>query len=332
MIVLGIESSCDETAVALVEDGRKVLGQVIRSQIDTHKIYGGVVPEIASRQHLEAIHPLLDTLFHDTGKTLEDVDLIAATRGPGLVGALLVGLSSARALALAKNIPFVGVNHMEGHIAANALSHPDLKPPFVALVVSGGHTYLLDVSDWTEMTLYGRTVDDACGEAYDKVARAIGLGYPGGPVVDRLAAEGRDVFDFPRVRLEKDGYDFSFSGLKTAVINRLHQAEQKGEDLDPKDVCASFQAAVIDVLVEKTMALLEETKRDALVVAGGVSANRGLRSALEKACQARGISLYAPDFQYCTDNAAMIAAAGYFDFISGTYDTTGHVDPNLGLC
>lgn len=330
MITLGIESSCDETSVALVEDGRKILSNVISSQIDTHKLYGGVVPEIASRQHVEAINLVLDQALREAGMTLEDVDVLGVTRGPGLIGALLVGLSAAKALALALDKPLVGVNHMHGHICANYLAHPDLEPPFISLVVSGGHTYLLEVEDYLTFKVHGQTRDDAAGEAFDKVARALGIGYPGGPIVDKLAKEGQDIYDFPRVFLEKDSYDFSFSGLKTAVMNFLNQERQKGHEPRVQDVCASFQGAVMDVLVEKSMKLLKDRGHKTLVLSGGVAANSYLKERLEKACQAEGFKLYYPPNILCTDNGAMIASASYYTYQKNAGDCL-LADPNLGI-
>lgn len=332
MITLGIESSCDETAAAVVRDGREVLSNVVATQIEIHKKFGGVVPEIASRKHVESFNPVLDRALEEAGVTLEDIDVIGATRGPGLIGALLVGLSGAKALAFAMEKPFVGVNHMEGHVCANYLSHPELEPPFTGLIVSGGHTYLIDVTDYIGFELIGRTVDDAAGEAFDKVARAMGIGYPGGPIVDKLSKEGNSqAVDFPRVWLDKDSYDFSFSGLKTAVINYLHNMEQRGKEVSVPDVCASFQAAVVEVLAEKTMRLAEERNRDTIVISGGVAANDGLRRELEKRTEEAGKKLYYPERKYCTDNGAMIASATYYNYIKGDYDTEGMADPNLGL-
>ena len=281
MLTLGVESSCDETSVAVVRDGREILSNMISSQIEIHRLFGGVVPEIASRKHVSAILPMLDLALEEAGVTMEDVDLICATRGPGLIGALLVGLTAARGLALASHKPFVGVNHIRGHICANYLTHKDLEPPFVGLIVSGGHSYLIHVTDYVEFTLYGKTRDDAAGEAFDKVARAMGIGYPGGPVIDKLAKEGEKTYDLPRVMLEADSYDFSFSGLKTAVLNELNQAKQKGEEIRVADMAASFQAAVIDVLVEKSFRLARGLGEKTIVLAGGVSANSGLRAAME---------------------------------------------------
>ena len=332
MITLAVESSCDETSVAVVEDGRKILSNVIASQIDTHKKFGGVVPEIASREHVEAINTVFQEAIEEAKITVEDIDLVVATRGPGLIGALLVGLSAAKAFAYAINRPFIGVNHIIGHVCANYLSHEELKPPFAGLIISGGHTYLLKVKDYVDFELVGRTRDDATGEAFDKVARSMGIGYPGGPVIDKLAKEGNpNAVEFPRIMLEENSYDFSFSGLKTSVINYLHNKEQKGEEIIVKDVAASFQQAVIDVLVEKTFRLAHEYNFDKIVISGGVSANDGIRSAFEKRGEEEGIKIYYPKKILCTDNAAMIASAGYYLYKSGNYDKETTANPNLGL-
>lgn len=331
MKVLAIETSCDETAAAVVEDGREVLSNIISSQIATHKKFGGVVPEIASRQHVEAINTVLDQAIKESGIKLCDIDLVAATRGPGLVGALLVGLSSAKALAYAIGKPFIGVNHIYGHVCANYISHKDLEPPFIGLIVSGGHTYLVRVRDYVDFELIGRTRDDACGEAYDKVARAMGIGYPGGPVIDRLAKKGKADIDFPRVMLEEDSYDFSFSGLKTAVINYLHHMEQKKEKYRVEDVAASFQNAVIDVLVDKSIRLAKRERLNKIVIAGGVSANSALRERLKESAAEEGIGVYYPDLGLCTDNAAMIGSLGYYVYKSGKIDGDFYARPNLSL-
>ena len=330
MLTLGVESSCDETSVAVVRDGREILSNMISSQIEIHRLFGGVVPEIASRKHVSAILPMLDLALEEAGITMEDVDLICATRGPGLIGALLVGLTAARGLALASHKPFVGVNHIRGHICANYLTHKDLEPPFVGLIVSGGHSYLIHVTDYVDFTLYGKTRDDAAGEAFDKVARAMGIGYPGGPVIDKLAKEGEETYDLPRVMLEADSYDFSFSGLKTAVLNELNQAKQKGEEIRVADMAASFQAAVIDVLVEKSFRLAKELGEKTIVLAGGVSANSALRAAMEGRGEREGVAIYYPDPVLCTDNAAMIASVGYYSHLKGE-ECEVYADPNLGL-
>lgn len=330
MITLGIESSCDETSVAIVRDGREVLSNIIASQIDVHKKYGGVVPEIASRKHVEAISQVIDEAFKEAEISYDDLDMICATRGPGLIGALLVGLSAGRTMAYALDKPFVGVNHMMGHICANYISNKELEPPFICLVVSGGHTYLLDVKDYTEFKLIGRTLDDAAGEAYDKISRVLGLGYPGGPEIEKAARDGEDIYNYPRVMIN-DGYDFSFSGLKTAVINHLHNMEQKNESYRIEDVARSFQDAVIDVLVEKTIRLTEERNLDKIVLSGGVSANGELRRRMEEASNEHGYRVYYPEKILCTDNAAMIASAGYYEYKSGKYENNVTAKPNLGL-
>ena len=330
MLTLGVESSCDETSVAVVRDGREILSNMISSQIEIHRLFGGVVPEIASRKHVSAILPMLDLALEEAGITMDDVDLICATRGPGLIGALLVGLTAARGLALANHKPFVGVNHIRGHICANYLTHKELEPPFVGLIVSGGHSYLIHVTDYVDFTLHGKTRDDAAGEAFDKVARAMGIGYPGGPVIDKLAKEGKETYELPRVMLEPDSYDFSFSGLKTAVLNELNQAKQKGEEIRVADMAASFQAAVIDVLVEKSFRLAKELGEKTIVLAGGVSANSALRAAMESRGEREGVAIYYPDPVLCTDNAAMIASVGYYSYLKGEEGEV-YADPNLGL-
>lgn len=330
MLTLGIESSCDETSVAVVKDGREILSNIISSQIEIHRLFGGVVPEIASRKHVSAILPVIDLALEEAKITMDDVDIIAATRGPGLIGALLVGLTAGRGLALATGKPFVGVNHIRGHVCANYLTHPDLEPPFVGLIVSGGHSYLIHVEDYIDFTLYGKTRDDAAGEAFDKVARAMDIGYPGGPVIDKLAKEGKETYELPRVMLERGSYDFSFSGLKTAVLNELNNAKQKGEEIRVADMAASFQNAVVDVLTEKTYCLAHELGEKKIVLAGGVSANSGLRAAMEKRGAEEGIEVYYPDPILCTDNGAMIASVGYYSYMKGEEESV-FADPNLGL-
>ncbi|WP_394274220.1 tRNA (adenosine(37)-N6)-threonylcarbamoyltransferase complex transferase subunit TsaD [Peptoniphilus lacydonensis] len=331
MKVLAFESSCDETSVAVVENGREVLSNVIASQIDTHKKFGGVVPEIASRQHVEAINTVLKEGLDEADVDLDDIDLIAATKGPGLIGALLVGLSAGKALALAENKPFVGVNHIEGHVCANYISSRDLEPPFVGLIISGGHTYLIEVKDYIDFTLYGRTVDDAVGEAFDKVARSLGLPYPGGPVIDKLAKEGKETIEFPRVMIKDENYNFSFSGLKTAVLNYLNSSKLRGEEIVVEDVCKSFQEAVVDVLLEKTFRLAKEKKLDKVVLSGGVSANSRIREAFVEKGKKENIKIFYPDLKLCTDNAAMIASAAYYNYISGKVEKENFANPNLGL-
>lgn len=315
---LAIETSCDETSVAILENGRKVLSNVVVSQISIHEAFGGVVPEVASRKHVEMMNPVIRQALKEANLTLADCDHIAVTYGPGLVGALLVGVTSAKALSYALNKPLVGVNHIEGHIYANFIAHPELEPPFLCLVVSGGHTHLVEVKDYSTYRILGQTRDDAAGEAYDKVARAIGLGYPGGPKIDKLSEEGDpEAIDFPRVFLEPDSYDFSFSGLKSAVLNYLHRHRQKGEPVNEADVAASFQAAVIEVLVEKTFRAAKELGYPAVVMAGGVSANRHLRAAFQSKAEREGRKFYFPPIELCTDNAAMIGCAGYYQYLAG---------------
>ena len=331
MKVLAVESSCDETSVAVVEDGRKVYSNVIASQIDTHKKFGGVVPEIASRQHVEAINTVLKEGLDEAGVDLNDIDIIAATKGPGLIGALLVGLSAGKTLALAANKPFVGVNHIVGHVCANYISFKDLEPPFIGLIISGGHTYLIEVKDYVDFTLHGRTVDDAVGEAFDKVARSMGIGYPGGPIVDKLAKEGKETIDFPRVMIKEDNYNFSFSGLKTAVLNYLNSTKLRGEEIVIEDVCKSFQEAVVDVLLEKSFRLAREKNMDKIVLCGGVSANSRIREAFEEKGDKENIKIFYPELKLCTDNAAMIASAAYYEYMAGNLDEKNFANPNLGL-
>lgn len=331
--IMAIESSCDETSVAIVKNGREVISNVISSQIDMHKKFGGVVPEVASRMHLEVINNIVREALDEAKITLEEIDAIAVTKGPGLVGALLVGISEAKALSYACKKPLIGVNHMKGHICAALIIHKELEPPFICLLVSGGHTYLVHVKDYNDMEVIGKTIDDACGEAYDKVARCLGMNYPGGPEVEKLAKLGNEeAIDFPRVMLDKNSYNFSFSGLKTAVLNYLNSKKQKNEEISKEDVCASFQRAVFDVLIYKTERLMKEKNLDKLVVSGGVSANNTLRAEIEKMCEKNNFKSYFPSKILCTDNAAMIASSGYYEYISGVRsDLTLNVEPNLEL-
>ena len=331
MKVLAVESSCDETSVAVVKDGREVYSNVIASQIDTHKKFGGVVPEIASRQHVEAINTVLKEGLDQAGVKLEDIDIIAATKGPGLIGALLVGLSAGKALALATGKPFVGVNHIVGHVCANYISFKDLEPPFIGLIISGGHTYLIEVKDYVDFTLHGRTVDDAVGEAFDKVARSLGLAYPGGPLIDALAKKGKETIEFPRVMIKEDNYNFSFSGLKTAVLNYLNSTRLRGKEIVTEDVCKSFQEAVVDVLLEKSFRLAREKDMDKIVLCGGVSANSRIREAFEERGREENIKIFYPELKLCTDNAAMIASAAYYEYMAGKVDEENFANPNLGL-
>ena len=330
-LILGIESSCDETAAAVVANGRKVLSNVIYSQVPVHTLYGGVVPEIASRAHVEKINQVIRKALSDAGKTIEDMDAIAVTYGPGLVGPLLVGVNAAKALSYSTKKPLVAVNHIEGHISANYIDCKELEPPFICLVASGGHSHIVRVDDYGSYTIIGRTHDDAAGEAFDKVARAIGLGYPGGPKVDALAKEGNPkAIDFPRAAVGDSPYDFSFSGLKSAVLNYLNSCEMKGIEVNKADVAASFQQAVIDVLTEHTMRAAREFRCDRVALAGGVAANSGLRDSVKAAAESEGMNFYMPELIYCTDNAAMIGAAGYYDFIAGKRADMGlNAIPNL---
>lgn len=317
--ILAIESSCDETATSVVRNGREVLSNVIYSQIALHTEYGGVVPEIASRKHIEKINQVIDQALEQAECTLDDIDAIAVTYGPGLVGALLVGVSAAKSIAFAKDIPLVGVHHIEGHISANYIENLDLEPPFVCLVVSGGHSHLVVVEDYGKYKILGRTRDDAAGEAFDKVARAIGLGYPGGPKIDKVSKQGNpDAIHFPRAKVDESEYDFSFSGLKSAVLNYINQAEMKGEKIVVEDVAASFQKAVVDVLVDHSVAAVNKYGLKKFAIAGGVASNSTLRAAFEKRCDEEGIEFFHPSPVYCTDNAAMIGVAGYYEFINGT--------------
>lgn len=332
MLILAIETSCDETSAAVVKNGKEVLSNAISSQIALHEKFGGVVPEVASRKHVEKMNPILSEALEEAGVTLEDIDGVAVTYGPGLVGALLVGLAEAKALAFALDVPLIGVHHIEGHISANYIEH-DLRPPFICMVVSGGHSHLVRVEDYGRYRILGRTRDDAVGEAYDKVARSIGLGYPGGPKIDALAKEGNPkAIDFPRAWLESDTYDFSFSGVKSAVLNYLNQMTMRQEPIVPADVAASFQEAVIDVIVTKTMRAAEAEGLKNIALAGGVASNSRLREAMKEAADARGLNLYYPSPIYCTDNAAMIGVAGYYDHKNGiVHDMSLNAVSNLQL-
>lgn len=333
ILILAIESSCDETAAAVVKNGREVLSNVISSQIALHTLYGGVVPEIASRKHIEKINQVIEEALSEAKVTLDDITAIGVTYGPGLVGALLVGVAEAKAISFAKNLPLVGVHHIEGHISANFIEHKDLKPPFACLVVSGGHTHLVIVKDYGVYDIIGKTRDDAAGEAFDKVARAIGLGYPGGPKIDRVSKAGNpDAIEFPRAHVENSPYDFSFSGVKSSVLNYLNSCEMKGEEVVAADVAASFQKAVVDVLVEHSVRAVKELEMNKLAMAGGVASNSCLRAAMQEACEKEGIELYYPSTIFCTDNAAMIGAAAYYEYIKGVrHDLDLNAVPNLKL-
>lgn len=318
ILILAIETSCDETAAAVVKNGREVLSNIIYSQIELHKIYGGVVPEIASRKHIEKINHVIEAALSEAGVTLDDINAIGVTYGPGLVGALLVGVAEAKAISFARNIPLVGVHHIEGHICANYIENKELAPPFLCLVVSGGHTHLVMAKDYGEYEIIGRTRDDAAGEAFDKVARALGLGYPGGPKIDKLSREGdKNAVLFPRAQIEGAPYDFSFSGLKSAVLNYLNSCEMKNEPVNKADIAASFQEAVIDVLVSKAIAAAIEYKVDKLALAGGVAANSSLRNSMAAACRENNLNFFYPSPVLCTDNAAMIGTAAYYEYIKG---------------
>lgn len=331
MKLLAFESSCDETSCAVIENGRTILSDVISSQVPIHKKFGGVVPEIASRHHIEDVLPVAEEALSEANCSWQDMDAIAVTQGPGLVGALLVGVAAAKAAAWALGKPLIAVNHMEGHIFANLLQYPDLEPPFLSLVVSGGHTMLVVVKDYNTFELLGQTRDDAAGEAFDKIARVMGYPYPGGPHIDRLAKEGNpDAIHFPMAMAKEHNFDFSFSGLKSAVINYLHTADMKKETVSHEDVAASFQKAVVDVLVTKTMAAIDQTGLSTIALAGGVAANSGLREALGNACEARGIRMCRPDPVLCTDNGAMIGCRAYYMALAGDFaPMTLNADPRL---
>ena len=318
VVILAIESSCDETAAAVVKNGRTVLSSVISSQIATHTVYGGVVPEIASREHIKAINYVIRRALAEADMRLSDLTAIGVTYGPGLVGARLVGVAEAKALAYGAGKPLVGVHHIEGHVSANFIEHPDLEPPFVCLIVSGGHTHLVIVKDYGEFEIIGRTRDDAAGEAFDKVARAVGLGYPGGPKVDRAAKEGNPhAVEFPRGKIDGSPYDFTFSGLKSAVLNYINHAKMTGEEIAVPDLAASFQNSVVDSLVSRTVAAAKEYGYRKVAIAGGVASNSALRAAMEEACRRRNLRCYYPSPILCTDNAAMIGAAAYYEYRKG---------------
>lgn len=332
-LILAIESSCDETAAAVVKNGRTVLSNVISSQIELHKLYGGVVPEIASRKHIEKINQVIEEALGEAQVTLDDLDAIGVTYGPGLVGALLVGVAEAKAISYAKNLPLVGVHHIEGHVSANYIEHLELEPPFLCLIVSGGHTHLVIVKDYGEFEILGRTRDDAAGEAFDKVARAIGLGYPGGPKIDKLSLEGNpDAIVFPKGRIDGAPYDFSFSGVKSAVLNYLNQAKMQGREINRADLAASFQKSVTEVLVEHTVQAAKDYNMKKVAMAGGVAANQHLRAAMREACIREGYQFYYPSPIFCTDNAAMIGAAAYYEYKKGTrHGWDLNAVPNLRL-
>ncbi len=335
MNILAFESTCDETAVAVVRDGREVLSDAIASQVDMHTLYGGVVPEIASRKHVEAIAGLADKALTDAGLTKGDIDAVAVSYAPGLIGAVLVGVNFAKSAAMALGVPLIPVHHIRGHIAANYIAHPDLEPPFVCLCVSGGNTLIADVRSYTDMEVMGATRDDAAGECFDKAARVLGIGYPGGGPMDRLALGGDDkAYDLPRSHVEGHPLDMSFSGLKTAVLNLLHNAQQKGEALNGPDLAASFQAAVSDILVPRAMAAVQEKGYRKLAVAGGVGANSRIRTDLEKACEKAGIKLYLPPLALCGDNGAMVGSQGYYEYLAGHIaqsDLNAYATRDLGL-
>ena len=333
ILILAIESSCDETAAAVVKNGRTILSNIISSQIELHKLYGGVVPEIASRKHIEKINQVIQEALKEADVTLDDLDAVGVTYGPGLVGALLMGVAEAKAISWAKKLPLVGVHHIEGHVSANYIEHPDLEPPFLCLIVSGGHTHLVIVKDYGEFQILGKTRDDAAGEAFDKVARAIGLGYPGGPKIDRLSREGNpEAIPFPKAKLEDGPYDFSFSGVKSAVLNHINRCRMQGEPVCEADIAASFQKAVVDTLVEKAVAAAKEFGMEKLAIAGGVASNGTLRSSMAEACRRENIQFYHPSPIFCTDNAAMIGVAAYYEYQKGTrHGLDLNAVPNLKL-
>lgn len=330
-LILAIESSCDETAAAVVKNGREVLSNVISSQIEIHKKFGGVVPEVASRKHLEAVNPVIEKAISDAKVSYEDIDYIAVTYAPGLVGALLVGVSAAKALSFALNKPLIPVHHIRGHISANYIEHPDLKPPFVCLVASGGHSHIIHVKDYTNYEVLGQTRDDAAGEAFDKVARVLELGYPGGPEIDKLSKQGNpNAISFKKVKFSDNKYDFSFSGIKTAVINYCHNIEQKGETINKADVAASFQQSVCEVMVDNLLAAAKEKNCTNVVLAGGVACNTALRNELES--RKENCNIYYPSPIFCTDNAAMIGCAAYYESLAGNFaDLSLNAIPYLGI-
>lgn len=331
--ILAIESSCDETAAAVVKNGREVMSNVISSQIALHTLYGGVVPEIASRKHIEKINQVIEEALNEAGLNLEQIDAIGVTYGPGLVGALLVGVAEAKAMAFAANKPLVGVHHIEGHISANYIENKQLEPPYICLVVSGGHTHLVVVNDYGEYQVIGRTRDDAAGEAFDKVARAIGLGYPGGPKIDKLSKEGNpEAIKFPRAQVEGAPFDFSFSGLKSAVLNHINMCQMKGMEINEADIAASFQSSVVDALLDRAIMACKEFNMNKLAIAGGVASNSAIRKAFEEKCQKENIEFYHPSPIYCTDNAAMIGVAAYYEYVNGTrHGWDLNAVPNLKL-
>ena len=331
--ILAVESSCDETAAAVVKNGRWVLSNVISSQIALHTLYGGVVPEIASRKHIENIDGVIRQALTDASMTLAEMDAVGVTYEPGLVGALLVGVAEAKAIAFAADKPLIGVHHIEGHICANYIEDKTFEPPYIALVVSGGHSHLVQVSDYGKYEILGRTRDDAAGEAYDKVARAIGMGYPGGPKIDAAAKQGDpNAVRFPRVFLEEESYDFSFSGLKSAVLNYVNKQKMTGEPIVPEDIAASFQQSVVEVLVEKTVKAAKERGMKQVALAGGVASNSALRAGMRAACEREGLSLHIPSPVLCTDNAAMIGCAAYYEYLAGVRDGWDlNANPNLKL-
>lgn len=333
ILILAIESSCDETAAAVVKNGREVLSNIISSQIALHTLYGGVVPEIASRKHIEKINQVIEEALKEADVTLDDIDAIGVTYGPGLVGALLVGVAEAKAIAFAANKPLVGVHHIEGHISANYIENKELEPPYICLVVSGGHTHLVVVNDYGNYKVIGRTRDDAAGEAFDKVARAIGLGYPGGPKVDKLSKEGNaDAIKFPRANVEGAPFDFSFSGLKSAVLNHINMCQMKNIEINEADIAASFQKSVVDALLSRALLACEEYGMKKLAIAGGVASNSAIRSAFEQECKKKNIEFYHPSPIFCTDNAAMIGVAAYYEYINGTrHGWDLNAVPNLKL-